>query len=83
MMPASWRVHLRQPLALLLPEDEQAKLGDVISIGEACTMFESLAPGILPAITRLRIEVREHLALACAHASISMREVWKEIHACV
>jgi len=81
MMPASWRVHLRQPLASLLPEDEQAKLGDVISVGEACTMFESLAPGILPAITRLRIEVREHLALACAHAS--MREVWREIHACV
>ena len=59
-----------------------AKLwGVIISVGEASTIrLDRSLHLALPSITRLGIKVREQLALACAHASL--REVWREMHAC-
>jgi len=59
-----------------------AKLwGVIISVGEASTIRLDCSLRLaLPSITRLGIKVREQLALACAHASL--REVWREMHAC-
>jgi len=57
------------------------KLGGVIGVGEASTIrLDRSLHLALPSITRLGIKVREQLALACAHASL--REVWREMHAC-